>query len=63
MSYHSRDTDEDVSNTLAILKEFDITDPNEEDIALVREVCDKVSQRGAFIIATGKNKLIWSLVG
>lgn len=50
-----RDGYENVSYTLSFLKEFGITSPSEEDIALVKEVCEKLSMRGSYIVAAGKN--------
>lgn len=48
-----RDTGDDNTNTLSVLKEMDLLEfCIDEDIALTREVCELVSQRGAYIVAT-----------
>jgi len=52
-SVYTSDTDEDMSNTLSILAEFGITSPTEEDISLVRDTTEMMSQRGSYIVATG----------
>ncbi|CAG2223668.1 HK [Mytilus edulis] len=50
------ETDGSNNNTLNVLKEFDLHGDDksvtEEDIALVKEVCYLVSQRGAYIVAS-----------
>ncbi|XP_060577895.1 hexokinase type 2-like [Ruditapes philippinarum] len=48
-----RDTDADTSNTVSVLKEMNLMDVcSDEDISLTREVCELVSKRGAYIVAT-----------
>ncbi|XP_045195352.2 hexokinase type 2-like [Mercenaria mercenaria] len=47
------DTDADATNTVSVLKEMDLLDlATDEDISLTREVCELVSKRGAYIVAT-----------
>ena len=59
------ETDGSNNNTLNVLKEFDLHgDDNsvtEEDIALVKEVCYLVSQRGAYIVASGRRFYLQTL--
>ena len=50
----SRDDDDSIVNTRNVLEEMDLLSiATSEDIALVREVCELMSQRGAYIVATG----------
>ena len=53
-SSYFRDTEEMTTNTLKVLEEMDLLSVSgDDDISLVREVCELVSQRGAYIVATG----------
>ena len=52
--FFSRDDGDSIVNTRHVLEEMDlllIATP--EDIVLVREVCELMSQRGAYVVATG----------
>lgn len=47
------DSNNDNTNTLSVLKEMDLLEIcTDEDISLTREVCELVSKRGAYIVAT-----------
>ena len=49
-SFFSRDDDDSIVNTRNVLEEMDLLSiATPEDIALVREVCELMSQRGAYI--------------
>ena len=53
-SSYFRDTEEMTTNTLKVLEEMDLLSVSgDDDISLVRELCELVSQRGAYIVATG----------
>lgn len=48
-----RDEGDSTANTMKVIEEMDLRSVStEEDISLVREVCELVSQRGAYIVAT-----------
>ncbi|XP_052810741.1 hexokinase type 2-like [Mya arenaria] len=47
-----RVTDGDSPTLQAFLEEFGVSSPSEDDILLVREVCELMSTRGAYIVAT-----------
>ena len=50
----SRDDGDSTVNTKNVLEEMDLLSiATPEDIALVREACELMSQRGAYIVATG----------
>ncbi|KAK0047392.1 hexokinase-1 [Biomphalaria pfeifferi] len=53
------DAGDSQENTKTILKKFDLdSGVTDEDIAIVREVCEFISRRGAHIIAAGMSVLI-----
>ena len=48
------DTGDDTSNTVSVLKEMGLMEVcGDEDISITRDVCEIVSKRGAYIVATG----------
>lgn len=52
------DEGEDCTNIVKVLKEMNLYDIcSEEDVSLIKEVCELVSQRGAYIVATGIDKV------
>lgn len=55
--FYFSDPEGDNTNTISVLKEMDLLDQcTDEDISITREICDIISQRGAYIVATGLYK-------
>ena len=49
-----RDVGDSTTNTMEVIEQMDLLPVSTaEDISLVREVCELMSQRGAYVIATG----------
>ncbi|XP_052242802.1 hexokinase type 2-like isoform X3 [Dreissena polymorpha] len=46
------DSQETTTNTMSVLAEFGIPNPTADDVLLVQEVCELMSTRGAYIVAT-----------
>ncbi|KAL4232598.1 hypothetical protein ACF0H5_007288 [Mactra antiquata] len=53
------DSNDDHTNTIKVLKEMEVYNIcSEEDISMVREICELMSQRGAYIVATAMVTLL-----
>ncbi|KAK7108300.1 hexokinase-4-like [Littorina saxatilis] len=52
------DKGDDSSNTVSALKELGVSDPDADDVAVVREVAEMVCRRGAYVVSCGLAALV-----
>lgn len=52
------DQEKEADHTVSMLKELDVHQPDPDDVAVVREVAEMISQRGAYRVSAGLSALL-----